>query len=166
MAPRKTSERASATPKPNKKSSPGARSDSSSRDPGPYPADDDFVAGQAEIPVANKRRSNGLGRPRDVASLALVNETTRDIYHECYREIFVKERALDRKTKELIAIAASTVSGCQGCLNGHLRKARALGVPAEQIKEAVAVAFAVNAATVVDRTDVAAAMLKLEDEDE
>lgn len=130
---------------------------------------DDFISGQAAsvppAPKPDKRRPNGLGRPRDMVSLALINDPTREIYQECYREIFVKERALDRKTKELIAIAASTITGCQGCLNGHLRKAKALGVPLEQIKEAVAVAFAVNAATVVDRTDVAAALMKFEEEE-
>jgi AhpD family alkylhydroperoxidase len=107
-------------------------------------------------------RFNGRGRllgKRDIQSLALLKEEAVAIYQNFYKEIF-KAGAIDRKTKELIALAASAVSGCEGCLMGHLRKARALGASEDEIKEAVAVAFAVNAATVVDRTDVAAALTK------
>lgn len=107
-------------------------------------------------------RKARLGKRSDVESLALLNQKTVEIYHNFYKEIFGRG-ALDRKTKELIAIAASAIAGCEGCLVGHLRKARALGAKPEEIKEAVAVAFAVNAASVVDRTDVAAAMIKIDE---
>lgn len=109
-------------------------------------------------PVAG--RAKRLGRPQEVRSLALITQGTKETYQVCYKEIY-KSGALDRKTKELIAIAAAAITGCQGCLMGHIRKARALGATMEQIKEAVGVAFSVNAASVVDQTDVAAAMLGL-----
>lgn len=105
-------------------------------------------------------RAKRLGRPQEVRSLALITQGTKDTYQVCYKEIY-KAGTLDRKTKELIAIAAAAITGCQGCLMGHIRKARALGATMEQIKEAVGVAFSVNAATVVDHTDVVAAMLGL-----
>ena len=104
-------------------------------------------------------RGRRLGKREDIQSLALLKNSTIAIYQDFYKEIF-KGGALDRKTKELIAIAAASISGCEGCLIGHIRKARALGATSDEIKESVAVAFAVNAATVVDRTDVAAAMVK------
>lgn len=107
-------------------------------------------------------RARRLGKRRDIKSLALIKDSTIKIYQEMYKEIF-HAGALDRKTKELIAIAASTITGCEGCLNGHLRKARALGATPTEIKEAVAVAFAVNAATVVDRSDVAAAEVQFDE---
>lgn len=111
----------------------------------------------------NSRTRKTLGKRRDIPSLALVNEATTQAYHEVYKVVFGKG-ALDRKTKELIAIGAAAVTGCQGCLTGHLRKAKALGVTRQEIEEAIGVAFSVNAATVVDRADIAAATLALDDE--
>lgn len=107
---------------------------------------------------SNARTRRTLGKRKDIPSLALVNEATTQAYHEVYKVVFGRG-ALDRKTKELIAIGAAAVTGCQGCLTGHLRKARALGVSREEIEEAIGVAFSVNAATVVDRADIAAAAL-------
>jgi AhpD family alkylhydroperoxidase len=112
-----------------------------------------------EAPPRVRDRNRQLGKRKDIQSLALLSKKTTEIYQEFYKEIF-KAGAIDRRTKELIAIAAASISGCEGCLVGHLRKARALGASEEEIKEAVAVAFAVNAATVVDRTDVAQALAK------
>jgi AhpD family alkylhydroperoxidase len=118
---------------------------------------------EAEAPDSTARARRRLGKRKDIPSLALVNEATTRAYHEVYKVVFSRG-ALDRKTKELIAIGAASVAGCQGCLVGHLRKARALGVTREEIEEAIGVAFSVNAATVVDRTDIAAAALA-DDED-
>lgn len=111
----------------------------------------------------NSKTRRTLGKRRDIPSLALVNEATTQAYHEVYKVVFGRG-TLDRKTKELIAIGAAAVTGCQGCLTGHLRKARALGVTREEIEEAIGVAFSVNAATVVDRADIAAATLELDEE--
>lgn len=127
------------------------------------PAEDNSHASDAP-PTKRARRT--LGKRRDIPSLALVNEATTKAYYEVYKVVF-SPGALDRKTKELIAIGAATVSGCHGCLTGHLKKARALGVTQAEIEEAIGVAFSVNAATVVDRADIAAAALNRgEDEDE
>ncbi|MBI1784663.1 carboxymuconolactone decarboxylase family protein [Candidatus Sumerlaeota bacterium] len=104
-----------------------------------------------------------LRRPNDIKSLALIKESTRQAYQAVYKDVY-DTGVIDRRTKELIAIAAASVTGCEGCLMGHIRKARALGVTVEEIKEAVAVAFTVNAATVVDHTDVVAALLELNEE--
>lgn len=111
----------------------------------------------------NSKTRRTLGKRKDIPSLALVNEATTLAYHEVYKVVFGRG-TLDRKTKELIAIGAAAVTGCQGCLTGHLRKARALGVTREEIEEAIGVAFSVNAATVVDRADIAAATLDLDEE--
>lgn len=130
----------------------------------PAPAvGNDAESPQHSAPSSSKKRKT-LGKRRDVPSLALVNEATTQAYHEVYKVVF-GNGALDRRTKELIAIGAAAVTGCQGCLTGHLRKAKALGVTREQIEEAIGVAFSVNAATVVDRADIAAATLALDEED-
>ena len=118
------------------------------------------ISNSSVTPNRANNRGRRLGNNSDIRSLALVKDATVDRYHVMYREIF-EPGALDRKTKELIAIAAAAIAGCDGCLIGHIRKAKALGSTMDEMREAVGVAFAVNAATVVDRTDVVAAMLKI-----
>jgi alkylhydroperoxidase/carboxymuconolactone decarboxylase family protein YurZ len=78
----------------------------------------------------NSKTRRSLGKRKDIASLALVNEATTQAYHEVYKVVFGRGK-LDRKTKELMAIG---------------------------------VAFSVNAATVVDRADMAAATLELDED--
>ena len=79
----------------------------------------------------------------------------REIYFRFYKETY-KPSVLDRKTKELVAIAASLAAKCQGCLEGHVRKALKYGASREEISEAIAIAIGVNAAAIVDLTDIAA----------
>ena len=88
-------------------------------------------------------------------SYELLEERMKEIYFEFYRETYRKGTALDNKTKELIAIAASLSSGCQNCLEGHIKKAMKYGADGEEIREAVAIAVGVAAATIVDRSDLA-----------
>jgi AhpD family alkylhydroperoxidase len=73
----------------------------------------------------------------------------------------VQTLVLDRKTKELVAIAASLTAKCQGCLEGHIKKALKFGATREEISESIAIAIGVNAAAVVDLTDIAAENLDL-----
>jgi len=65
------------------------------------------------------------------------------------------------KTKELIAIAASLAAKCQGCLEGHVKKALKFGATREEVSEAIAIAIGVNAAAIVDLTDIAADNMNL-----
>ena len=97
---------------------------------------------------------NGAARPQP-ASYTMVEPRFREIYFQFYKETY-KPSVLDRKTKELVAIAASLAARCQGCLEGHVRKALKFGASREEISEAIAVAIGVNAAAIVDLTDIAA----------
>jgi 4-carboxymuconolactone decarboxylase len=55
---------------------------------------------------------------------------------------YLKERRLDRKTKELIFIVSLTVMGAsKGHIKSHIRVALDLGVPAEEILEAIEIAL-------------------------
>ena len=92
---------------------------------------------------------------RVMKSYELLEERMKNIYFEFYQETYKEGTTLDNRTKELIAIAASLNSGCQNCLEGHLKKALKYGVTGAEIREAVAIAVGVGAATVVDRTDLA-----------
>jgi len=93
-------------------------------------------------------------------SYTMVEDRMKKIYFEFYRETYAKSK-IDRKTKELIAIAASLGFKCQGCLNGHIKKAKKFGASAEEISEAVSIAMGVAAASVVDLTDIAAEHLQI-----
>lgn len=92
---------------------------------------------------------------RMMKSYELLEEHMKNIYFDFYKETYKQGTALDNKTKELIAIAASLSSGCQNCLEGHLKKAMKYGAEAAEVREAVAIAVGVSAATVVDRSDLA-----------
>jgi AhpD family alkylhydroperoxidase len=84
----------------------------------------------------------------------------RRIYGEFYREIYYSEKKhLDTKTQELISIAASLVAKCQGCIEGHLKKALDAGATEEEISETISIAAAINAAAIIDLTDIAASNL-------
>lgn len=93
-------------------------------------------------------------------SYTMVEERMKKIYFEFYQETY-KKSLLDRKTKELIAIAASLGFRCQGCLNGHIKKAKKFGATPEEISESIAIAMGVAAASVVDLTDIAAEHLRI-----
>jgi AhpD family alkylhydroperoxidase len=97
---------------------------------------------------------NGAARPQP-SSYTMVDPRFREIYFQFYKETY-KPSVLDRKTKELVAISASLAARCQGCLEGHVKKALKFGATREEISEAIAIAIGVNAAAIVDLTDIAA----------
>ena len=53
---------------------------------------------------------------------------------------------MDRKTKELVGIAAAIAGHCQKCFDYHLGEAGKLGVTKEDITEAVELAQAIRQA--------------------
>ena len=97
---------------------------------------------------------NGGAQPQP-SSYTMVEPRFREIYFQFYKETY-RSSKLDRKTKELVAIGASLAAKCQGCLEGHIKKALKAGASREEISEAIAVAIGVNAAAIVDLTDIAA----------
>jgi AhpD family alkylhydroperoxidase len=104
---------------------------------------------------------NGAPRtPEQSSSYTMVDPRFREIYFQFYKETY-KPSVLDRKTKELIAISASLAAKCQGCLEGHIKKALKFGASREEISESIAIAIGVNAAAIVDLTDIAADNLDL-----
>mgnify|MGYP001305961205 FL=1 len=94
-------------------------------------------------------------------SYRMVEARMRKIYFRFYKETY-KSTDIDRKTKELIAIAASLGFNCEGCLEGHLKKALEFGATRQEISEAICIAMGVAAAGVVDQTDIAAEKLQLD----
>ncbi len=89
-------------------------------------------------------------------SYEMIPERIKKRYLEFYDELYHPERsALDLRTKELIAIAASVIADCKGCFKGHVLKAVRAGATREEVGEAIAIAIAISGAAIVDRTDIA-----------
>ena len=93
-------------------------------------------------------------------SYTMVDPRMRKIYFQFYQETY-RSSVLDRKTKELIAIAASLATHCKGCLEGHIKKALKYGATKEELSETIAITMGVNAASIVDLTDIAAENLRI-----
>lgn len=111
---------------------------------------------KAKVPVKEKEKKAGQKWP----SYTMVEERMKKIYFKFYHETYKPSR-LDRKTKELIAIAASLGYQCEGCLAGHVKKAIRYGATKEEISETVCIAMGVAAASVVDQTDVISEKLRI-----
>jgi AhpD family alkylhydroperoxidase len=109
------------------------------------------------VPFPEEDNGESKAQP---SSYTMVDPRFREIYFQFYKETY-KPSVLDRKTKELIAIAASLATKCQGCLEGHIKKALKFGATREEISEAIAIAIGVNAAAIVDLTDIAADSMDL-----
>ena len=93
-------------------------------------------------------------------SYTMVDPRMRKIYFKFYEATYRRSH-LDRKTKELIAIAASLACHCKGCLEGHIKKALKYGATREELSETIAITMGVSAAAMVDLTDIAAQNLQI-----
>jgi len=113
-------------------------------------------ASAAHRHVPFPEEDNGAPKPPEqTGSYSMVDPRFREIYFQFYKETY-RPSVLDRKTKELVAISASLAAKCQGCLDGHIKKALKFGATREEISETIAIAMGVNAAAIVDLTDIAA----------
>jgi AhpD family alkylhydroperoxidase len=95
------------------------------------------------------------------ASMSMIEPRLRNIYLGFYKESYFKPSALDLKTKELVAIGCSLVAKCEGCVEGHIKKALELGATKEEISDVIVVAIGSAAASIMDSTDKAAIKLDL-----
>ena len=62
-----------------------------------------------------------------------------------FEQAAFRPRALDAKTKELIAVAVTLITQCDSCISLHTRKARIAGATEEEITEALFVAMELRA---------------------
>jgi len=87
--------------------------------------------------------------------MAKLNELLPDqtkAFFAFHKEVF-KEGEIDKKTKELIAIAVGNAILCVPCIESHSQKARALGCTDKQIAEAIAVAAVVRTGSVLTHAE-------------
>ncbi len=108
--------------------------------------------------MANNRSEKAKTTP---SSMTMIEPRFRDIYKIFYKESYFTPTTLDLKTKELIAIGVSLVAKCEGCLEGHIKKALELGLSKQEISDAIVIAIGIAAAAVVDLSDKAAVKLDL-----
>lgn len=108
--------------------------------------------------MANDRPERNKTTP---SSMSMIEPRFRDIYKTFYKQSYFSPTALDLKTKELIAIGVSLVAKCEGCLEGHIKKALELGLTKQEISDALVIAVGIAAAGVVDMSDRAAVKLDL-----
>ena len=128
-------------------------------------AEDSATAEKIQIPGVDAD-PNGAGRAggqdRGPASYSMLEPRMKAIYGQFYKETYFSEnRRLDPKVQELIALACSLIAKCEGCLDGHVKKALKFGATREEISEAVVIAIGINAAAIVDQTDRTASRLGL-----
>jgi AhpD family alkylhydroperoxidase len=91
--------------------------------PAPRALDD-----QADIAGLRKRLAPGI----------------HDAFQEFGRQVFA-DGALDRKTKQLIAVAAAHVTQCPYCIRGHTKAALHAGASEQELMEAIWVAAEMRA---------------------
>jgi AhpD family alkylhydroperoxidase len=97
------------------------------------------------------------------SSYSMLEPRMKRVYGAYYKELYYtpERRILDPKVQELISIAASLVAKCDGCIDGHVKKALELGATKEEISETICIAAAINAAAMIDLSDRTAARLGL-----
>jgi AhpD family alkylhydroperoxidase len=93
--------------------------------------------------------------------MSMIEPRMRNIYLKFYKEGYFQPSALDLKTKELIAIGCSLIAKCDGCIEGHIKKALEIGASKQEISDAIVVAIGIAAASVLDESDKAAIKLDL-----
>lgn len=108
--------------------------------------------------MANNGPEQGKTPP---GSMSMIEPRIRDIYKAFYKQTYFTPTALDLKTKELIAIAVAAGLKCEGCLEGHIKKALEIGATKQEISDALVVAIGIAAAGVLDMSDKAAVALDL-----
>ena len=112
-------------------------------------------------PATDKEEAPKAKRTRSPGSMSMIEPRFRNIYKQFYKESYFTPTTLDLKTKELIAIGASLVAKCEGCLEGHIKKALELGLTKQEISDALVIAVGIAAAGIVDMSDKAAIKLDL-----
>ncbi|MFN9704732.1 MAG: carboxymuconolactone decarboxylase family protein [Planctomycetota bacterium] len=109
----------------------------------------DAPTNKAGEPLADGRLPSSSMR-----SYALLTPQLKELYMGFYHATN-RKTTIELPVKESIATAAALTSGCKGCLEGHLKKAKKEGATSDEIAEVIAITLGVNAATIVDRSDIA-----------
>jgi AhpD family alkylhydroperoxidase len=119
------------------------------------------AAADAEGVTLDTGRLIPVAQDEATSSYSMLEPRMKKVYGAYYKELYYtpERRILDPKVQELISIAASLVAKCEGCIDGHMKKALELGATKEEISETICIAAAINAAAMIDLSDRTAARL-------
>lgn len=78
------------------------------------------------------------------AGLAQSNQPVVQAFQELNKSLG-EGKALDAKTRELIALAVAVTTRCEGCISSHAAAAQKFGATREEVAEALGTAIALNA---------------------
>ncbi len=67
-----------------------------------------------------------------------------DLYNQFADKVYAAN-ILDKKTKELIALACSVMADCVPCIHHHYKEAVKAGATSDEISEALAISMSVSA---------------------
>ena len=117
----------------------------------------------AEVERVSTDQPIPMASDEPTESYSMLEPRMKKVYGAYYKELYYtpERRVLDPKVQELISIAASLVAKCDGCIDGHMKKALSLGATKEEISETICIAAAINAAAMIDLSDRTAARLGL-----
>ena len=105
--------------------------------------------------------------PRATAAHAQLRRSLAPAQAEAFealsRAVFA-EGALDKRMKQLIAVACAHVTQCPWCIDGHVKGARRAGATPEQIMEAIWVAAEMRAGAAYAHSNMALQILSDEAE--
>ena len=82
--------------------------------------------------------------PQIVEQRKALAPDTHDAFEEFSRQVFA-DGALDKKTKQLIAVAAAHVTQCPYCIKAHTKAALRTGASEQELMEAIWVAAEMRA---------------------
>jgi AhpD family alkylhydroperoxidase len=117
----------------------------------------------AAAPTSDEANPIPMTTSEPTTSYSMLEPRMKKVYGAYYKELYYtpERRVLDPKVQELISIAASLVAKCEGCIDGHMKKAIELGATKEEISETICIAAAINAAAMIDLSDRTAERLGL-----
>ncbi|MBM3213487.1 carboxymuconolactone decarboxylase family protein [Candidatus Poribacteria bacterium] len=90
------------------------------------------------------KRTRGLDRVPNIWRALATNPTHLETSWERLK-LIMADGALDRRTKEIIALAVSITNGCDYCINSHTAALQRLGLTTEGLGELIAVVDLFNA---------------------
>lgn len=83
-------------------------------------------------------------KERDPRAYEHFDKEVLGAFREWNRRVFAPGR-LDKKTKELVAVACTYITRCPYCIAGHTKAALEAGATKEEVAEVIQIAAALNA---------------------
>jgi len=93
-------------------------------------------------------------KTRDPQVLEHFDKETLEAFSK-WNELVFKDCKLDRKIKELVAVACTYMTRCPYCIEGHTRAALKAGATREELAEVIQIAMALSAGAPIAHRDMA-----------